>query len=180
MKDLEKALKNLPQPNIRVEAFKRNLRAELLSKASAQSQKRQFGFAVASLLASAFATLLVLFIANPSYPKKLNAWLTGGTVQPPMAASEGSVPSFANDQWRTADDRSLPYTPVVLPSEEVDRRYVENLLTDQASGRTPRLQTVASSGIYTVREFVAEDGKRVLVYTQVKDKNQPKPISISY
>jgi len=97
-----------------------------------------------------------------------------------MAASEQIVPSFANENWSKYRDNASSYTPVALPSEEMDRRYVEQLLSQRNSGRTPRLQTSSASGIYTVREFVAEDGKRVLVYTQVDDKTKPQPISISY
>ena len=131
-------------------------------------------------MASAFATLLVLFIANPRYPQQLNAWITGAQAQPALAVSNPTIPSFSNGQWPTGKNRESAYTPVVLPSEEVDRRYVESLLSERSAGQVPRLRSSSPTGIYTVREFVAEDGKRVLVYTQLDDKNKPQPISISY
>ena len=101
MKDFEKDLRGMREPDIQVEEFKRTLRRDLrrsMQTASAPSWK--VAFALSSLAAAAFAVLLTVFVLDPQVPARLHASVMGSdsslgaasTEQPPQLPQP---PNFA-------------------------------------------------------------------------------------
>lgn len=158
-----------------MEAFKRNLRADLLQKAAYQQASHSLGFIFASALASAFATLLVLFILKPEYPQQIRAWIDGAPIQAPSL----SEPQLPEQQLRQIQG-SQAMVPTYLPSEEIDRQFVKDLFKEKFSKPSPQLQKTINEGVYSIREFISEDGKRVLVYTKINDSSNEETINVSY
>lgn len=156
------------------------MRADLIEKSYSLQAPRHLGFAIACGVASTFATLLVLFVVNPTYPQKINALIKGKQIT--QQANTQLLAPLPSARKTLADSASLENAShdFLVPNEETDRRIVESFMANQIPGRNLKLQSGISKGVYSIREFIAEDGKRVLVYTQIDKNPKKEPIPASY
>jgi len=130
-------------------------------------------------VASTFATLVFLFIANPDYPTRVNAWLTGVS----SASSDASLAHSPTTQLPTTTQSGTSWVnhpELFYASEAADRKAAEQLFSQDNLSGSSRFQNSSPAGLYSIREFTTDDGKRVLVYTKIDPNTDAEAMSVSY
>ena len=153
-------------PDIRVEEFKRELRRNLLNEASRYSQgpNWRFGFGLACAAALVFVFTSILFVFKPELPAQLNALMI-------RDGQNRRVPVVLTD---SPDHLSDPYDPALQElinqglSTDSDREFVKNWYRQQYPSHPFQIDSVEDEKIYAIRRFHLKDGKKVVVYTEVK------------
>lgn len=189
MKDFEQQLRDLPKPHLETPVFKQNLRRGLLRHAPNPAPWGQgFLLPLATVAAGFFGVLCLMFVLRPEMPAAINQWATGTSVQEPPMAVELPVNARQNPEYRTfANQSQLPNLTgnpnrnamfaeklSVGQDEAYLREWLTNLNQDQVrpeSAQNTRAYnvTVRDEGLLSVRRFVTEDGREMLVYTRVVD-----------
>jgi len=155
--------------------FQRNLRRELLKHQAAQPASA-LGPALWAAVGCALlcATLLVLFVAKPELPTRLNAALSGS--QPTRQAAESPESGPTNiraGQTVAADDMVLrDLLSDKRFSVDTDRAIVDEWMAQRFPTSKIGAQPVGNEGILAVRQFRTQTGQRILVYTQLSEDSE--------
>jgi hypothetical protein len=156
MRDFEKDLSNLPDPDIRVDEFQRTLRRELIASMEAGTTPRfRLAFSLASAAAGIFAALLVLFVVKPGFPAQIHDLLLGGAG--PAATAE--QPAGRRDQARP---HALAGTDA---GAQVDQAFVESWYQQRA--RPVQVKSMQDERFLAIRQFELSSGERVVVFTEL-------------
>jgi len=169
-------LQNLPKPHIKVEAFKQDLRRDL-NRAMSQSPQTGYRLApgFAGGLAGALAIVLVLFIARPEMPARLNAWISNTqATQTQVAETVGeSVPMNA---LNSPNLHQLLVGGQATPAR--DEAFIEDWYAKQE--QPARVKKIEDEKIYAIRKYQLTSGQRVVVFTELGDDgNNYKHVSKS-
>jgi hypothetical protein len=157
MNDLEKNLSELDKPAMDVPIYRQNLRRELLRQADAYQVQRQpsgFALGLTGFTAGLLAVLLVLFVARPDLPLRLNRQITGSPSPEQLAGPIAtSIQRGDNEDLRRS-----------IAASETDRILAEAWLNERTGTRG---KLVEDKDFLTARRFVTEDGREVIVYTHL-------------
>jgi hypothetical protein len=174
MRDLETALEKA-RPTIELPNYQRNLRRELLKAAAHSTPQRGYRLAMVAVGSCAllFAALLILFVARPQLPTRLNAALMNEP-SPTLLANEpalsGPNEAVRGAQLAASDDMVLrDLLSDDRLSVDTDRALVDRWMAQRFPGKV-QAQPVGNNGLLTVRQFRTESGQRILVYTQLSEE----------
>lgn len=121
-------------------------------------------------MATAFAALLVLFIAQPSLPGKVHyALLSQSEIQ--QSDEKSSAPFAGNGEVLLASaNQAAPLD--VYPQHgsihiEADREMVRLQAARELNREVATVEPIAPSEIYAINRFRMDDGREAVVYTQL-------------
>jgi hypothetical protein len=178
MKDFEKALRNLPKPDVPVEEFKQGLHAELnrvIRRRAGNGYQRRFTFA--SAIAGVLVVVLGLFVLQPQIPTRLHAVISGAAPdieQQPMPALPQSTSSPRSTQALPQQLEALFRTSSA--TAEIDRSVVEDWYRRQAL--PVGVGKLEEESIFAVRQFQLTNGERIVVLSELGQ--QPEQPSMSF
>ena len=166
-------MRTMAKPDIRVERFKQELRRRLFETAPGfYTAPLKVAFSLTVFTAACLAVLVALFVARPSVPAKLNSFFR----QQEMAAPRGIA---LNEPNPTGTDMDSPYLREMLRGEivpaESDLAFAKDWYSQKYPGRPIQVKALEKETFYAVREFEIEDGRRIVVYTQIKNPDSTEP-----
>ncbi len=157
-------MRTTAKPDVKLDAFKRNLRRELLSAERSTPVRPRLTATGAAIFA--LTAMLVLFVVNPGLPAGLNAMLTGASPDETATLELDALANQLDEQKLQAllQDRFAP--------AEADREFVRAWHEQTFPSEPMRVRSLRNEGIFAVREFLLDNGKQIKVYTQLSGEGQ--------
>ena len=150
MKDMEKALEALKKPSLEPQAFKQNLRRELLRAHGDMQKPRSWALWVLSCCAALLGVVVLSFIAKPEWAARSHDFVYGKN-QEPLSIEENQL---ASEELQA------------LLSPQSDQDFVKAWANEQGVPVNANLNPENQSFI-TVRRYVLDDGRTLEVYTEI-------------
>ena len=176
MKQLEDVLRKTITPEVRVDRYRQRLRRSLLDS-HRYRKSSDFGyrgaFYLSATAAVSCAAILLLFIIQPALPGKIHYALRSdrGTL---LAAVDRTVPERdVPEVDAVGQDPDVAYGSVSdNPSyrRQVDQEVVRLLAQSQLKRKNAGVKPIAPNEVYSINRFRMDNGKDVLVYTQMPVK----------
>lgn len=151
--------------------FKQRLRRELLEQGEQARVQRSLWPAWS--LATFSLACLVLFVVFPGLPQRLNQMLTGNQVdldRQRLQAGQIEALRTMNRELNIPRASGLQSgdSGFLQVGAEQDKAYVESWLQEHMGKKPAAIRNAGEEQVMTLREFVTEDGKKILVLS-----NQP-------
>jgi hypothetical protein len=128
------------------------------------------GFYISVSLASIFAVILTAFIANPVIPQKVHYALrsnSGTNISPDDLSDSQKIYGIHQEVQGQKPQQDSVALFKDFYSKDVDEAFVRLLTEGKMKQRPINIQPVAPSEFYAVNRFRLDNGKDVVVYTQV-------------
>jgi hypothetical protein len=138
--------------------------------AAGQRNGYRIPFLAVGSAAATLACVLVLFIFNPSIPSRLHALVTGrseSTMITPLASAEQVVPEQVGFDGRDPILQNLLMQNDA--TEERDRAFIADLYKQEYPTGAIQVRSIDEEKVYAVRRYELSGGKRVVIYTEIKD-----------
>ncbi len=169
---------DLPKPDIDVPIYRQNLRRNLMRAVPVAQVERPSWFALGavSFCAGLFGVLSVLFVARPEVPSRLNQIVAGAPVETPAPSGNPVViPNLPEDtaaRYRVAADGLLADQRL---TSDADRAFIEyHMRRENPDGRKPRIMSIKEEGVLSIRRYITDDGREMVVYTRLVDGESEK------
>ena len=135
------------------------------------------------------AVMLAVFVLKPEVPASLNRMALGQTEraaptalaeQAPVRREMRPIPVGTPFQPPAGARpvRNDPYLNTLLSEarspEEADRNLVRYWYEQEYSAAPARVKPVGESGLYTIRQYELDSGRKVYVYTELVDEESPE------
>ena len=170
MTEFETDLQEIAKPDIEAPIYRQNLRRSLLRAAEMEQMRQGVRWALpaAMFAAGMFGALVVLFVLRPDVPDEINRYFSG------KSHVTDSPAVYAANRNQTETTRAYPTaTPGLNAASLNSTSDIDVVSAWLANQKQQGLQVrVLDEGMLKVRRIIAEDGREVLFYTPVKDKDQ--------
>jgi hypothetical protein len=172
MKNLEDTLNRMAKPEVKVETFRQNLRQDLLNSHRYRSGTVRIyksSLAVSFALSVLLVGVLVLFVADPSYPHLIHDAIKEKVASLSMEEKDGRVsPLEAYNVDRVEGKQSPDKNQIGQDLENplaVDQAFVRYWAEQTFASQPIQVQPLRDSETYTVSRFRLNNGKRIQVFT---------------